>query len=319
MIAIRKVTHRYGAVQALFDLSFEVRAGSLVGLIGPNGAGKSTLIRAIATLLRPSEGFIRVGDYDTVTQAARVRSILGFLPERASPYPELTAREHLDLFARIAGYRGADLERVVEESLDGAGLAERWDTPCAELSKGLKQRLALQACLLHDPPALVLDEPTDGLDPDSREGLLRVVRERADHGTAVLLSSHVLAELEEYADEVIILSKGRLAEQHEEHGASIWVLGLRDNAARAEVLLASQPGVMGLRRVSEQLHFSLAPELPDPAELVALLVREGFPLVELHRVEERLRDRYRAAISDQPESAEHEKGGDLPLKPEVSS
>jgi ABC-2 type transport system ATP-binding protein len=299
MIEIRALSHRYEALQALDGVQFDVPPGRLVGLVGPNGAGKTTLIRAVVTLLRPTGGFVRVGGLDTVRDAARVRALLAYLPERASPYPELTAWEHLDLFARIAGHEGARRDARIRAALDSAALGDRADSPCATLSKGLRQRLALEAALLHDPRVLVLDEPTDGLDPDSREHLLARVRERADRGDAVLLSSHVLAELEDHADEVVILAGGRMAlPSTDEAVGEKWSLTLREDPAEALAALRDLPGVLDLEAEGRSLGIRLriSSDTPDAADLVAHLVRAGLHLVELRRVEGRLRDRYRDAV-----------------------
>jgi len=291
MIQVQSVTHRYGAQDALRDVTIQVPAGALIGLVGPNGAGKTTLIRAIATLLHPTSGTVSVAGHDVVRDAARVREVLGYLPERASPYPDLTAWEHLDLFAGIAGHQGAEKARRIAAALDAAGLADRADSLTAELSQGLRQRLALQATLLHDPRVLVLDEPTDGLDPESREVVLHAVRARADRGTAVLLSSHVLAELEEHADDVLILSAGRVAPSAAPVAAS-WRIRVR-GPVEAALAIVRATGVAA-QVVDGAVLLGLPPGTDDPADVVAALVGAGQAVVEVVRVEARLWDRYRA-------------------------
>ena len=295
MIEIRKVSHAYGATQALAGVTIDVPAGSVVGLVGPNGAGKTTLIRAIATLLRQDRGVVRVAGYDTVGEARKARASLGYLPERASPYSDLLAWEHLDLFARIAGHHGPERGRRIDAALEAAGLSARRSTPCGQLSKGLRQGLALQACLLHDPRALVLDEPTDGLDPDSREALLATVRRLADQGVAVLLSSHVLAELEEAADSVVILSRGAVVEEVADTAGPRFRLVLRDGLAAALELARTLPEVARAELVDDGLMVEIT-GAPDAAGLVAALVGAGSQVVEVVREEARLRDRYRTAV-----------------------
>ena len=209
MIEIRKVSHAYGATQALAGVTIDVPAGSVVGLVGPNGAGKTTLIRAIATLLRQDRGVVRVAGYDTVGEARKARASLGYLPERASPYSDLLAWEHLDLFARIAGHHGPERGRRIDAALEAAGLSARRSTPCGQLSKGLRQGLALQACLLHDPRALVLDEPTDGLDPNQKHEIRGLTLELAKE-KAVLLSTHILEEVGAVCSRAVIINRGRV-------------------------------------------------------------------------------------------------------------
>lgn len=296
MIHVHDLTHRYGAVDAVQHVSLEVRPGQLVGLVGPNGAGKTTLIRSVATLLRFTAGVVRVGDLDVLREPARVRRVLGYLPERASPYGELTCEEHLDLFAAIAGHQGADRVRRIAAALDAAGLAGRGDTPTADLSKGLRQRLALQAILLHDPPSLVLDEPTDGLDPDSRETLLASIRDLARSGRAVLLTSHVLAELEEHADDVVILSEGRRVAEAERPTETTWRVRLRTDPGAGARLLGAEPWVTRATVDGADLLLTLAPDEPDAARAVEALVRAGLAVTEVERRRETLRDRYHAAV-----------------------
>ena len=301
MIQVTAVSHSYGATQALDQVSLDVPRGAVLGLVGPNGAGKTTLIRAIATVLRQTSGHITVAGCDTLRQPAQARAALGFLPERANPYPDLLAWEHLELFARIAGHRGAELERRVERGLEAAGLLQRRSARCGDLSKGLRQRLALQAALLHDPQALVLDEPSDGLDPDSRAGLLALVRQLAAGGVAVLLSSHVLAELEQVADEVLILSKGAVAAQALEAAGQRFLLRTRRDPEGALQLLLAQPTVTEAALEGGAVDLRLREDVPDAAVAVAALVSAGFSVVEVRRRVASLHERYRAAVDgEQP-------------------
>lgn len=297
MIDVRSLTHHYGATAALRDVSLTVPRGAVVGLVGPNGAGKTTLIRAIATLLRLTRGVVQVDGYDTLRTPTKVRRVLGYLPERASPYPDLLAWEHLDLFAAIAGHRGAGKARRIDAALDAAGLIARRETPCAELSKGLRQRLALQATLLHDPVALVLDEPTDGLDPDSREALLATARHLADQGVAVLLSSHVLAEVEAVADDVVILSEGQVRSEVVLAGGPRFRVLLREPGEAGAAVVEALPGVASVSVRGAELCITLDEDQLDAAAVVAALVAAGQSVVEVHRDAATLRDRYRDAVA----------------------
>jgi ABC-2 type transport system ATP-binding protein len=295
MIEVHNVHHHYGTAIALDSVSVHVPRGAVVGLVGPNGAGKTTLVRAIGTLLRHTRGVIRVAGHDTLRDPEKVRQKLGYLPERANPYPELMAWEHLDLFARIAGHTAAERAKRVDAGLDAAGLLDRRETPTAALSKGLRQRLALQATLLHDPVAIVLDEPTDGLDPDSRAGLLETARRLADGGAAVLLSNHVLQELEEVADEVVILSGGRV--QQEEEAPAGLRFTVRTQAPVAPELLAEVPGIARVEAEGDVLHVSLEPGVADASAVVTALVRAGAAVVEVRHEAVTLRQRYDSAVA----------------------
>jgi ABC-2 type transport system ATP-binding protein len=295
MIEVERVSHHFGSTRALVDVDLAVPQGKVVGLVGPNGAGKSTLMRAIATLLEPSQGSIRVAGRDVIREAPAVRDALGYLPERTELYAELSSHEYLELFAELAGHRDRRTRaRRVEAALAHVELTDRRDTPTGALSKGLRQRLALEAALLHDPPALVLDEPSDGLDPESRDRMLHDIRELADEGRAILLSSHVLAEVEAVADEVVILVAGKVV--RETVAASRrYAIRLRGSLESARTLLVGREDVRAVSIEGPRLVVDLATGVVDAADAVAALAAAGFGLLELVQDRDTLRDRFRRA------------------------
>lgn len=299
MIEIRALSHSYGSLRALDRVTFDVPAGKIVGLVGPNGAGKTTLMRAVATLLSPTGGQVLVNGHDAAVAGSRVRAVLGYLPERATPYADLLVCEHLELFARIAGHTGPDGRRRVDDALARAGLGERRDSLVRELSKGLRQRLAIQAALLHDPASLVLDEPTDGLDPESREHVLREARGLADKGCAVLLSSHVLAEIEEVADQVVILVGGRVQSGEAPVAGLRIFLRVRGDVDLARKIASAVDGVVDVADEAGALRVTLAGGEQDGAKVAEAVVRGGLALVELREERESLKVRFRAAVDQQ--------------------
>lgn len=299
MIEIRALSHSYGSLRALDRVTFDVPARCIVGLVGPNGAGKTTLMRAVATLLSPSSGQVLVDGHDAASAAARVRALVGYLPERATPYADLLVSEHLELFARIAGHTGAAGKRRVDEALAHAGLTDRRGSLVRELSKGLRQRLSIQSALLHDPTSLVLDEPTDGLDPESRDHVLQAARRLAHKGCAVLLSSHVLAEIEELADQVVILVGGRTQSTALPAAGLRVVLRVRGDSHAARAILAAVPGVLGVDDEAGALHVTLSQGEQDGAKLAEAIVQGGLALVELREERESLKNRFRAAVDQQ--------------------
>lgn len=203
---LRKV---YGTHVAVADVSFSVRAGERVGVLGLNGAGKSTTLRLLMGALAPTSGRASIDGYDVTRSPLEVKRRVGYLPETAPLYGELTPREHLGLFAKLRGIQKIRAE--IERALDRAGVSERErERPVSELSKGFRQRVGLALALLGDPPVLVLDEPTDGLDPAQRAEVRKLVR-TLDGDHAVLLSTHVLSEVQEVCSRVLILHQGRVA------------------------------------------------------------------------------------------------------------
>jgi ABC-2 type transport system ATP-binding protein len=296
VIEVQGLSHSFGKRGVLFDVTCEVPAGSVVGLVGPNGAGKTTLMRCLVTLLAPTTGTVRVADLDVHSHQKQVRAAVGYLPERASPYPELLSWEYLDFFAEVAGHKAEERRRRVEASLAAAGIPDRANTATRELSKGLRQRLALQAVLMHDPQVLVLDEPTDGLDPESRDLMLRQVRDLANTGKAVLLSSHVLAEVEEVAGQVLILVDGRLSQQQSEGISRRFVIRLRGEPATAVEWIRRLPEVAAVTCEGEGLLVELAPAVPDAAAVIAALVAAQIPVVEVRQDKDTLRRRFARAV-----------------------
>ncbi len=212
MTAVRAAGLRlsYGARRALDGVSFEVAAGEIVGLLGPNGAGKTTTLSVLATLRRPDAGDAEVGGVSTRRDPARVRRLLGLVPQSLAVYPTLTARENLRCFAGVLGLgrrRGAEAARC---ALDSVGLADRANDVVATFSGGMQRRLNLACALLHRPAVLLLDEPTVGVDPQSRERILDTVRAQAAAGTAVLYSTHLMDEAERLCDQVVLIDHGQV-------------------------------------------------------------------------------------------------------------
>jgi ABC-type multidrug transport system ATPase subunit len=215
-VSVRDVSRHYGRRRALAKVTLECRAGEVLGLLGPNGAGKSTLLAILATLLAPSTGEVVYGDRTSQAAGPMLRARLGFLSHDLHLYPELTARENLEFFARLYG-----LDRVAERvaaSLLRAGLTERANDVVSGFSRGMRQRLALERALLHEPRLLLLDEPFTGLDDASVAALVGRLRELRDAGRITVVVTHDLDVAEMLLDRVAVLRDGRLVALDEAHG-----------------------------------------------------------------------------------------------------
>ncbi|MFN7972982.1 MAG: ABC transporter ATP-binding protein [Acidobacteriota bacterium] len=236
-------------------------SASCFGLIGANGAGKTTLLRILATLMRPLAGTATIDGHDVVAARREVRRRIGYMPERYTLYPELTLEELLDYTAASYGLRRREKQRRVGEALEMVGLGSRRRSSCAELSHGMKQRAFLARALVHDPAVLLLDEPSSGLDPMARVELRRVLGDLTRIGKTIVISSHVLPELEETCDTVAILGKGRVvaagavadlrcagAAGHET------VVEVDGGSGPAEAVLRECPGVVAVEAVGGTLH-----------------------------------------------------------------
>lgn len=209
MIEAEALTKRYGPLTAVAQLSFRVQPGEILGFLGPNGAGKSTTLRILSGYLPPSSGRARIDGHDLQDASLRARQSLGYLPEAFVAPPELRVGEYLRFRAKLKGLKAKQARARCLEVADGLGLMDRLKQPFSALSKGYRQRVGLADALLADPPALLLDEPFGGLDPRQRQEFRQFLRGLAERGKAILFSSHVLPEVEEIADRVLILHRGQ--------------------------------------------------------------------------------------------------------------
>ena len=210
MIEVQHLRKEYGDIVAVNDTSFTAPAGAVFGLLGPNGAGKSTTIGCISGLLRPTGGAVRVLGHDVVTDGVAARTALGVVPQELALYEELSATENLRFWGAAYGLSGAGLKRRTGEVLELVGLADRAREPVKRFSGGMKRRLNFGCALLHRPKVLLLDEPTVGVDPQSRVRLLDLVREQARAGACVLYTTHYMEEAQALCDYLAIVDHGRL-------------------------------------------------------------------------------------------------------------
>jgi ABC-2 type transport system ATP-binding protein len=208
-VMARGVSKRYGATLALDALDLEIKRGEVFGLLGPNGSGKTTFIRLLAGYLLPTAGRLEIEGLDSVRQSLETRALIGYVPEAAPVYGNMRVREFLVFMARLRGVPGRRLDEAVDRVIQALALGLVVDRPARTLSRGYRQRTAIAQALVHDPPVVVLDEPTNGLDPRQIIEIRELIRGLAGRHT-VILSSHVLAEVARIADRVAILLGGRL-------------------------------------------------------------------------------------------------------------
>jgi ABC-2 type transport system ATP-binding protein len=212
VIEVEGLTKDYGTVVAVQDVSFSVGRGEVVGFLGPNGAGKSTTLRILAGFLGATSGKVRVNGHDLAEASILARASLGYMPEAAPLYPELRVREYLEFRARLKRVPRAKRGDSVERALERANLREVSETTIGHLSKGFRQRVGLADALVADPPLLILDEPTAGLDPNQVREVRALIKELATDHT-VLLSTHILSEVEATCQRALVIDRGRLVAQ----------------------------------------------------------------------------------------------------------
>lgn len=209
MIEVKQLSKRYDDVEALSDVSFSIASGEVIGLLGPNGAGKTTLMKVLTGYIHPSSGTATVGGYDVLKSTEKVQSLIGYLPENAPIYPELTVQSYLKMIADLRGIPHDQQTHYISEAVYAVDLSDRLTKPIGTLSKGYRQRVGLAQAILHKPKLLILDEPTNGLDPTQIVEVRNLIKTLAQHST-ILVSTHILSEVEATCDRAIIIIRGRV-------------------------------------------------------------------------------------------------------------
>src|SRR5713226_5556779 len=211
MIKVEGLTKRYARHVAVDNISFEVQKGEIVGFLGPNGAGKTTTMRVLTCFLPPTSGSVQVAGFDVLTQPMEVKKRIGYLPESPPLYPEMEVIEYLQFVGRLKGVAKADLDRRVDEVAEKCAIGDVKAKLIGKLSKGYRQRVGLAQAIIHNPDVLVLDEPTAGLDPHQILETRDLIKELAQNGNhTIILSTHILPEVEQTCEKVIIINKGKL-------------------------------------------------------------------------------------------------------------
>jgi ABC-2 type transport system ATP-binding protein len=213
MIEVEQLRKQYGDLIAVEDVSFHVRSGEIFGLLGPNGAGKTTTIGCISSLLAPTSGRVRVDGHDVVHDGIAARRSLGVVPQDIALYEDLSAKENLAYWGGAQGLRGSKLHERMNAVLELTGLSDRAKEPVKRFSGGMKRRLNFACGIVHRPKVLLLDEPTVGVDPQSRVRLMELVREQVGTGTCVLYTTHYMEEAESLCDRLGIIDHGRIIAQ----------------------------------------------------------------------------------------------------------
>ncbi|HZG79666.1 MAG TPA: ABC transporter ATP-binding protein [Brevibacillus sp.] len=210
MIQIKNLRKRYGKMEALKGLTLEIEKGTVFGFVGPNGAGKSTTMSILATLLEPTSGQAYVGGYEVTKSPKEVRKLIGYMPDFFGVYDNLTAEEYLDFYGANYDIPQAERKEIIPQLLELVNLSHKRDAYVDSLSRGMKQRLGLARCLVHNPEVLILDEPASGLDPRARIELREILKELRNMGKTIIISSHILPELAEMCDVIGIVEEGNL-------------------------------------------------------------------------------------------------------------
>lgn len=301
MIEITAIGKSYGPIQAVKDVSFSVGKGEIVGLLGPNGAGKTTLLKILTGYHYHDYGGVKIGGGDILEESERVKSIIGYLPENAPVYSELTVFEYLDFIAGARGLSSRDRDTAIGKAFEECGLTEVAYRTIDQLSKGYRQRVGLAQAILHDPEILILDEPTTGLDPNQIMEIRRLIRDLGKKKT-VILSTHVLREVEAVCTRILIMNGGEIIASgtseeigRQMRGGTIFTLTAKGDLKRAaetvikigcvEELLSVEEG-----RESVRLQVAVHPDRDAGEELFDWAVENNLKLTEMKRSEMSLED-----------------------------
>ncbi len=209
MIIIEDLVRRFGSFTAVGGISLRVKKGEVLGFLGPNGAGKSTTMKMITGFLAPSEGRISVCGHDIVEEQLEAQSVIGYLPEGAPAYPDMTPVQFLSFIARVRGLKDEAAQKAIDLAVARTGLQSVLGQKIETLSKGFKRRVGLAQAILHDPPVLIMDEPTDGLDPNQKQAVRSLIRAMSAN-KAIIISTHILEEVDAVCSRAVIIDKGKI-------------------------------------------------------------------------------------------------------------
>lgn len=297
MIRTSKLTKKYGNFTALHELDLTIGQGTVFGFVGPNGAGKTTTMSILATLLAPTSGTAEVGGFDVTRHPDKVRKLIGYMPDFFGVYDSFKTTEYLDFYGASYGIPRHERQKMIPQLLDLVNLTDKKDFYVDSLSRGMKQRLCLARCLVHDPQLLILDEPASGMDPRARIEMREILKELKQMGKTIIISSHILPELAGMVDQIGVIEYGRLITQDRvadiqsrmkvNRVLHIRLMGREDEALR---LLRDEPLVSTVLQDENGLHVHFSGQDEDQTELLLRLVEAGLRVLTFHEMETNLED-----------------------------
>ena len=286
------LTKRYGTLVALANLNLEIQEGDCFGFIGPNGAGKTTTMKILATLLQPTWGEARVCDYVVGYQSRMIRPLIGYVPDYFGAYEDMLVAEYLEFFAAAYNINGTQRDKVVADVLELTDLAYKREAPVDGLSRGMKQRLSIARTLLHDPKVLLLDEPAGNLDPRARIELRELLKTLRNMGKTIIISSHILPELQDMCNTVGIIERGELIYSgpwteliKKVRTGTVLHVGVASHAEQAAALLSQEESIAHAAMNNGMIELSLRDNVTDYSFIPAKLVAAGYRLTMLKEEE----------------------------------
>jgi ABC-2 type transport system ATP-binding protein len=307
MIRVFGLTKDYGSRRAISDLTFNAEKGEILGFLGPNGAGKTTTMRILTGYMPPTSGKVTIGGHDVIGDSLAVRKIVGYMPETVPLYTDMTVYEYLKYMADLRRVKNA--RQRISETLDAVQLSDRANGYIGKLSKGMRQRVGLAQALLHKPDVLILDEPTIGLDPKQVVLFRELIRSIGQDRT-VLLSTHILPEVQQVCDRVLIINKGKIVTedtptqlQARLTGSQRVAVRIRGELGDLPELLARTPGVINIMaRSDDSLEYESIPGQDIRPQVARAIVDAGYDLLEFSPVNMSLEDIFLQLTRDEAES-----------------
>lgn len=302
MILTENLSKAFDQFLAVDNVSLQVKAGEVLGLLGPNGAGKTTTVRMLTSVLRPTHGWARVAGYDVVKQSAQVRASVGILTEQHGLYGHMPGREYLDFFGEIYKMQPNIRRERTRSIMAEFGLDPSEKKPIGEYSKGMRQKLALARAMLHDPPVLLLDEPTSAMDPESARLVRDAIHSMRSANRAIIICTHNLNEAEELADKIAIIRQGKIILQGTPSALKLALLGPPEYEARLGEAAEDAASTLGdLVEISGRgdhwLRYHTATPQETNPQLLQRLLSKGIPVISLQEINRSLEKVYLQAIN----------------------
>jgi ABC-2 type transport system ATP-binding protein len=293
--AINLVKH-FGKTKAVDDISFEFAAGQITAFVGPNGAGKTTAMRIMATLDQPTAGDILIDNVSVTQYPEKTRKLVGYMPDFLPTHGDMNVDDYLDFFARAFGYKGAERKKIIEEVQTLTNLTGLKEKYLKALSKGMKQRVSLARAIIHDPMVLILDEPAAGLDPRARIELRETLKVLAAKGKAIFISSHILSELAEMCDNVVIIEKGKILKaggidqiSQQKNNLSIMIRSTSDLEQICR-FLQKQDMIINAKVMPGCVAAEIKGDEKVSGKILTALIKEGFEIIEIKHMKSTLED-----------------------------
>lgn len=297
MIEIKGLTKTFGTFQALKSIDLIIPKGTVFGFVGPNGAGKSTTMSILATLMAPSSGYAKVDGFDVTEHPSEVRKRIGYMPDFFGVYDQFKTIEYMHFYGASYGIPKDEREQLIPQLLELVNLSDKKNAYVDTLSRGMKQRLCLARCLVHDPELLILDEPASGLDPRARIEMREILRELKAMGKTIIISSHILPELAEMVDEIGVIEHGQMIAQgnvadiqNRMRVKRILYVRLLEREAEAEQFLQEQPFVNRIMRDERGIHIHFGGQDEEQWDLMQQMIAAGFKLVSFSEAQTNLED-----------------------------